>query len=349
MEKENQVRTNEQRLAISSKGDELVLGYFKPDAENANMPQKMHYKTYIAIDNGVFRKAKILKDAKSNGNQLRLKVDSQNMSKEQVLAEWNKLGEETVPFWNRKKFISHEVNELVNGKTLQNYHEVCKNYNPKKRIADMQLICAAALQSITPNTEVNYYKHKNGKWAGVDSYICIGNYEFLPLERRNMNVGGTKERFVMANTKKKMTVWDIVNTLPKHENELSPTNDIKIRYKWNKYREDEVETLKRGDLVNETEIEDRRKRYLTSNHYFVPQAEKSEDENKKVFLECWVDKETGEKLLYMQKVELDQNRIEKYQNADRIKRVEEIPGLEQKKEEVKTVTVPKRANNGMSR
>lgn len=336
------------RLNYSKKGDEIIIAYPKAAQENEPAEKSMAYDAYIAIDTAKFRKARIFQNRS-------IRLENTDLNSTDVLETWKSHEDRTVR-WNRKKFKFNEVDHLLEGKNLD-YEFVNKRYNPMKRIADMQLSAANFLQTITPNAEVNYYKFRDGKQVGVDSYLCTKTYEFIQLKKKITNTE-TKERTVEMASPKRFSVWEVVNTLPKSENTLSPENDINIRCKWNKYNWEETKSLMQGEILNDTAIEDRRQKYLQSDHYFVPDHFGSVHdvrEGVKPYVECWVHKENKE-LVFQRHAELLPEKAHDLQLNGQIKQPNEIPGVKltpEKQQAVpekqQTINVVKHPQQGMQR
>ena len=328
--------TTLQRLMHSTRGDEIVVA----NQEERDGKSVKKYKTYIVTDENTFRQAIVTPKEVEGKRTLTLKLSGNTLNSTLLNQTIQKTPDKQV-FWNRKKFLPNEIAALEQGKTIKNYENIIKEYNPKKRIADMQLSVAGFLQTVSPRSEFNYYKYKDGKVNGIDSYLCTKPYEFVKLRKKIVNTE-TKEREVSASLDKKFTVWDIVNTLPKDERELSPNRDINVRCRWNKYEKGEMEQLEKGESLNDSLIEERRKQYLRSNHYYVEKLNQKEQENGvKAYAECWVDKET-EKLLRVKDVTLSPEKVAQYNKENRIKIAEEIPEYKQKLQEQQKVNVPQR-------
>lgn len=328
------------RLNYSQKGDEIIIAYPENEKEEEQAGNAMAYNAYVAIDNATFRKARIFQNRA-------IRLEPQDLNSDQVLEDWKSKENRTVR-WNRKKFTLNEVDRLKEGKNLD-YGYINERYNPLKKIADMQLAAANFLQTVTPRSEVNYYKYQNGKPVGVDSYLCTKRYEFMQLKKKIINTEN-RERSVEAKSPELLTVWDIVNTLPKNEQALSPEKDINIRCKWNKYDRDELADLKDGKVLNDTAIEERRQKYLQSNHYFVPAFDAGNDvrDGTKPYVECWVHKDT-EQLVFSKDVRLSLEQVTALQQKGRVKQPNEIPGLKMGEEKQQVVNVVKRPQQGMQR
>lgn len=330
-----------ERLNYSQKGDEVIIAYPKTTQGNEPADKALGYDAYIAVDTAKFRKARIFK------NQT-IRVEDKDLTSADVLETWKNRENRTVR-WNRKKFKVNEVDQLLEGKNLD-YKFVNERYNPMKRIADMQLSAANFLQTVTPNAEINYYKFRDGKQVGVDSYLCIKPYVFLQLKKKITDTK-TKERTVEMASPKKFSVWEIVNTLPKSENTLSPDRDINIRCKWNKFDWEETQSIEKGAVLSDTAIEDRRQKYLQSDHYYIPDHFGSVHdvrEGVKPYVECWVHKETKE-LLFQKNVGLVPEKAHELQINGQIKQPNEIPGVKLTPEKQQTVNVVKRQQQGMER
>lgn len=328
-----------QRLNHSVKGDEVVVRHSEEkDGKTVN-----RYMTYVAVGDGIFKKAQVSAKKYGENVSLAMKLDGNVMSADEVLHAMPPADNRQV-FWNRKKLLGKEVDSLEAGKTMTNYGSISKEYNPKKRIADMQLSVAAFLQTVSPNAEINYYKYNNGKRSGIDTYLCTQKYEFIRLNKELVREE-PKQRMVSADASRKFTVWDIVNTLPKQERQLSPNRDIDIKCRWNKYNDEEVTRLKNGEKLDDTEIEKRRQIYLHSNHYFIPkpmESSLSEDGNR-LFTECWVDKENG-KLVLTRERKFSQEKSEKLQKAGLVKTAREVPAYYEKISKTNIIKHPKTAS-----
>lgn len=323
------------RLNHSVKGDEVVVRHSEEkDGKTVN-----RYTNYVAVGDGTFKKAQV--SAKKYGDKvsLSMKLEGEALTADDVLKAMPPAENRQV-FWNRKKLLSKEVDSLEAGKTMTNYGAISKEYNPKKRIADMQLSVAAFLQTVSPNAEINYYKYSDGKKSGIDTYLCTNKYEFVRLNKEIVKEE-PKERLVKADNSRKYSVWDIVNTLPKQERQLSPNRDIDLKCRWNKYNQEEVARLLKGESLNDTEIEQRRKDYLRSHHYFVPKPmENGVLDGTKLYTECWVDKETGE-LLRVRNRKFTIEKSNELLHAGQIKMAKDIPAYYEKLSQINIVKHPK--------
>ena len=314
-----------QRIEHSKEGDEIVI------VPKNDRGEKLSTKTYICIDDDCFCEGKIFVGP-DDKKQLKLgaeNIDSALLYDEVTSSNTNEI------FWNRGKFTEEEITHLYKDKVIVNYDKINQEYNPKKQIADMQLEIASFLQSVTPRSEVNYYKYKEGKEAGIDSYLCVDQYQFVRLEKKKEN----GHRMVHAYPERKFSVWEIVNTLPKNEEALSPMRDIRVRCKWGKFGTKDMVQLLEGKSLDDGLIEKRRLQYMTTNHVYV-----EKDKDSKTFTEYWVDKKTKEVVNQRDRI-LSDDTISKYIKEGKIVPKETI----QKPKKVLGIASAKNRSMGMER
>lgn len=324
--------TNKQRLDKSQSGDEIVVT--QKDENN-----RLNKRTFITGDADCFREVEVLCGPGKEQKQIRgigSIRDAEDMEKIVNSSTDN------LVYWHRKVFTKEEAEAVVlNDKTITNYDAIKKEYYPQKMIEDMKLATAAFLMTVTPKAEINYYKYKDGKWAGIDSYICTEQYKFMKLKKRKLSED-TREVTLLGN--KTYDVWEIVNTLPRKVNELSPMKDINIRCKWNKYNEKELQTLLAQQPLNDIAIENRRQKYLTSNQYFV-----AKNVDTKEYTEYWVDKKSNEIVFQKDRI-LTDALIEKYTKANKVVAEEVVhkkPG--ETKDKTITLGVSRNRTTGIER
>lgn len=313
--------TNLKRLEMSEPGDEIVISRLD---EN----RKQIKETYVNITKNYFKEVQV--HCGPNEEQKQIKVVGDILHNEDML---NRMESNTgnLVYWHRRVFTKEEAEQLDDGRVIRNYDAIKKEYIPRKMIEDMKLSSAALLLSASPCSEINYYKYKNGNGNGIDSYICTSPYEFVKLRKRKTAENG---REVYAMTDKKYTVWDIINTLPKSENQLSPLKDINIRCKWNKFNESEKESLLRGEALDDIAIEERRRKYIQSKQVYV-----EKDPEEKKYKEYWIDKKTQEVVLERDRVLTDE-KIAKFQKAHLIVKEEDIPTKEKPVEKARGLSRP---------
>ena len=319
--------TNQQRLAASEPGDEIVISRLD---EN----KKQVKQTFVNITKNYFKEVQVL--CGPHEEQKQIKAVGKILHDEDLLAKM-KESKENLVYWHRRVFTKEEAENLDNGFTIKNYDAIKKEYIPRKMIEDMKLASASLLLSATPCSEINYYKYRNGNINGIDSYVCVDSCEFMKLKKRK-NAESTREVSVIPD--KKYTVWEIVNTLPKNATQLSPLKDINIRCKWNKFNKSELESLLEGKALNDEEIEKRRLMYINSKHVFV---EKNPEE--KQFTEYWIDKKTNDVVLTRDRT-LSDEKIAKCEKNNQIVKEDAIPKKEKPVEKVKGIA-PRAASKGM--
>ena len=314
-----------QRIENSKEGDEIVI---VPKNEQG---EKLPKKTFICVDDNTFCEGKIFI---GQDNQKQLKMESEEMDSAKLYDEVTSSNTNEI-YWNRGKFTEDEITHLYSDQVIVNYDKINQEYDPQKQIADMQLEIASFLQSVTPRSEVNYYKYRDGKEAGIDSYLCTDKYQFVRLEKKKEN----GHRMVNAYPDRTFSVWEIVNTLPKNEQTLSPQKDIRVRCKWSKFGTKDMAQLMEGKALDDVLIEKRRMQYLTTNHLYV-----EKDKDSKTFTEYWVDKKTQEVVNQRDRVLTDEA-ISKYAKEEKIVAKESI----QKPKKTLGITSAKNRSMGMER
>lgn len=320
-----------QRIDHSVEGDEIVI--VPKNEQGEQLPKK----TFICIEPNSFCEANIFVGP---DDKKQLKLDVENVTGEMLHKQMTAEKTNEV-FWNRGKFTTDEVTHLYHDQVITNYDKINEEYDPKKQIADMQLEIASFLQSVTPRSEVNYYKYKDGKEAGIDTYLCKDKYQFVRLEKKKEN----GHRIVNAYPDRTFSVWEIVNTLPKNPQELSPLKDIRVRCKWSKYGTKDMAQLLEGKSLDDGLIEKRRMQYLTTNHLYV-----EKDKDSKTFTEYWVDKKTNEVVNQRDRT-LSDEAISKYTKENKIVPKESIVAKEitPKAKKVLGVTAAKNRGLGVER
>ena len=328
--------TNNRRVDSSKPGDEIVI--ISKDENN-----KLNKRTFINVVDGNFVEVRVVNGPDFKGGQKQ--IEPININKTILFNEMKSLvnsSKENMVYWHRKVFTEDEAYDIGQGKIIKNYDAIKKEYYPQKMLADMKLTTAAFLLTATPRSEINYYKYKDGNQSGIDSYICTQSFKFRKLRKRKLS---EENREVTIVGNQLYEVWDIMATLPRKETELSPMKDINIRIKWNKYNIQEMNDLLHGKSLNDILIEERRRKYLTTDHRYV-----KNDENSNEYTEYWIDK-TSKEIVLQKNRELTDEMVEKYAKNQLIISKEQLDSIVKKpeQEKAKPIGIKRNLEKGMER
>ena len=326
--------TNNRRVDNSKPGDEIVI--ISKDENN-----KLNKRTFVNVEDGIFLEVRVVNGPDFENGQKQIEPINKTIYPDEMKFLVNS-SKENMVYWHRKVFTKGEAFDIGQGKIIKNYDAIKREYYPQKLLADMKLNTVTFLLTATPRSEINYYKYKDGKQAGIDSYICTQPFKFRKLKKRKLSEEN-REVTIAGNTL--YEAWDIMATLPRKENELSPMKDINIRIKWNKYNTQEMTDLLDGKGLNDILIEERRRKYLTSDHRYVKNTENSDE-----YTEYWIDK-TSKEIVLQKNRTLTNEQVEKYAKNQLVISKEQLDSMVKKpeQEKVKPMGIKRSSEKGMER
>lgn len=291
-----------EKVARSVKGDEII--FFQGQSW-----EDTRVLTYVALGKDSFKEASI--EMKPNGMQS-ISLKNPELKTADVMDAIQKVPMySTKIYWNRRKFMSDEVDKMAEGALLPDYRQITMEYSPMKVLADQKVRIAQQLKEMAPGTEISYVKYRNGHRAGVQYYICMEPEKFISAHKSTLE-GPVKKRFVCAD-RDFYSTEDIVAQLPKDMSELSSDHCIEITQKVGKYKRSEIFRLaNKHELLDDIAIENRRRLdFSTEKTYTRIKNEPG------AYIQHWLDKETH-KIVRNQTVFLNETAVENLKEKNKI-------------------------------